>query len=339
MSLPIRVVVVEDSPTQAAHIKAMLEQGGEFDVVAIAANARVAITEVAERRPDAVTMDLEMPGGGGQFAIEHIMEATPSPILLFSHLAASTTSPAAVEALGAGAVDVLAKPTHWTANDGDVLRRRVRLISAVPVVRRRRPGSTQVRERRSAETGPLVALAASTGGPQALAAVLAGMGSVPAPVLVVQHIHPNFVDGLATMLSGTGHLPVEVGRHGQRLEPGHVYLAPSGAHLKLGRNRCLVVDPEPASLHRPSADVLFESVARNAGSAAVAALLTGMGRDGATGLRAIRQAGGMTVAQDEATSVVYGMPGVAQEIGAASAVLPLDRIGAAIALAVRTRRT
>ena len=337
MSRPISVVVVEDSPTQAAHIKAMLEQGGEFAVVAIAADARAAISEVADRRPDAVTMDLELPGGGGQFAIEQIMQASPSPILLFSHLAVSTTSLAAVDALGAGAVDVLAKPAHWTADDADRLRRRVRLISAVPVVRRRLPGSAARPRGGNRASSPLVALAASTGGPPALAAVLAGMGELTAPVLIVQHIHPNFVDGLAELLAGTGS-PVSLGRHGERLEPGRIYLAGSGAHLKLGPGRRLEVDPEPQSLHRPSADVLFESVARHAGPAAVAALLTGMGRDGATGLRSIRQAGGMTVAQDKASSAVFGMPGVAQRIGAASAVLPVHRIGPAIALAVKRRQ-
>jgi two-component system, chemotaxis family, protein-glutamate methylesterase/glutaminase len=330
VSGPIRVVVVEDSPTQAAHIRSVLEEGGAFDVVGVAADVGEAVAAVSRHRPDAVTMDLEIPGGGGQLAIERIMAAAPTPILLLSQLVDSAAAPSAIDALAAGAVDVLPKPQRWTAADAEALRRNLRAVSAVPVVARRRwiarPGI--------AHEEPLVALAASTGGPRALATVLAGMGPVAAPVLVVQHIHPRFVDSLGAWLGEQCGVPVQTARDGDRARAGHVYLAPGEAHLKLGPRRRLVLDPEPPRLHRPSADVLFESVARHAGPAGVAAVLTGMGRDGAAGLLAIRQAGGRTFAQDEATSVIFGMPGAARELGAAATVAALDGLGPAIARAV-----
>jgi two-component system chemotaxis response regulator CheB len=180
-----------------------------------------------------------------------------------------------------------------------------------------------------------VAIAASTGGPPALADLLAKLGGLRAAVLVVQHLHADFMDGFVQWMARVSALPVQPAAHGTPLQRGGVYIAPADKHLRLGRDRKLLLSDEPRSLHRPSGDVLFESVALNAGHQAVGVLLTGMGDDGARGLLALRTSGGVTIAQDEATSAVYGMPRAAVLLDAAAQVLPLADIGSAIVQAVR----
>ena len=180
-----------------------------------------------------------------------------------------------------------------------------------------------------------MAIAASTGGPPALADLLAKLGGLRAAVLVVQHLHADFMDGFVQWMARVSALPVQPAAHGTPLQRGGVYIAPADKHLRLGRDRKLLLSDEPRSLHRPSGDVLFESVALNAGHQAVGVLLTGMGDDGARGLLALRTSGGVTIAQDEATSAVYGMPRAAVLLDAAAQVLPLADIGSAIVQAVR----
>jgi two-component system chemotaxis response regulator CheB len=180
-----------------------------------------------------------------------------------------------------------------------------------------------------------VAVAASTGGPAALATVLSGLGGLAAPVLVVQHLHPDFTAGLVEWMSRAGALPVQVARHGELVRPGHVYVAPGGQHLRLGPNRHLTLSATPASIHRPSADQLFISVAEVAGAAGVGVVLTGMGEDGAQGLLAMHRAGGRTLGQDEATCAVFGMPQAAQRIGAVSELVPVEKLAHRIHQVVR----
>jgi two-component system chemotaxis response regulator CheB len=188
-------------------------------------------------------------------------------------------------------------------------------------------------------TSPVVALAASTGGPGALAEVLAGLGDVAAPVLVVQHIHPDFISGLVSWMARVSALPVHMARHGEATLAGHVYIGPGEVHLRLDRHGHIALDPAPPTRHRPSADELFGSVAEHAGVNGVGAVLTGMGCDGARGLLALRGRGGRTFAQDEASCAVYGMPRAAYELGAVSDVVSLGDIAARIVLAVREMRT
>ena len=176
----------------------------------------------------------------------------------------------------------------------------------------------------------MVGLAASTGGPGALAIVLAGLGGLEAPVLVVQHLHPDFIDGFVKHLARSSALPVCVARDGVRAEPGVVAVGPPDVHLRIAPGAMLRLDPEPRRLHRPSADELFGSMARLDPGGAIGVLMTGMGDDGATGLLAMRRAGAHTIAQDEATSAVYGMPRAAAQNGAAVQVLPLDAIAPAV---------
>jgi two-component system chemotaxis response regulator CheB len=181
---------------------------------------------------------------------------------------------------------------------------------------------------------PVVGIVASTGGPQALREVLSQLEGLDAAVLIVQHIHHDFVDGLAEMLGLTSPLPISVATDGQRLQRGRVLIAPGGCHLRLSAGRRTRLDAEPATLHRPSATLLLESIAEYAGASGIGVVLTGMGDDGAAGLLAIRRNGGTTLAQDESSSAVYGMPLAAVTCGAAMRSLPLGGIAAAIREAV-----
>lgn len=332
----IRVLVVEDSRVQRAHLVRMLAADGDIEVVGEAEDASDAIASAASLRPDVITLDLQIPGGGGQHVIEQVMAHSPAPILVLSGSIAGRDAAAAVDALVAGAVDVLPKPKRWDPDVERTVRDRVRMLRGVTVLRHPR-GSRGARPvltaRRSGAAVPVVAIAASTGGPNALAEVLAGVGALPAAVLVVQHLHPDFVDGLVTWMARVSSMPVELARDGEPLRAGVVLVAPGGVHLKVGGDDRVVLDPLPATLHRPSADALFASLdARR--RAIVAVVLTGMGDDGAEGLLQLRRAGATTIAQDESTSAVFGMPRAAARVGGAASVLPLDRIARAIVSAV-----
>jgi two-component system, chemotaxis family, protein-glutamate methylesterase/glutaminase len=357
----IRVVVVEDSPVQLARLVEALQAEGDVAVVGEAGDAAGAVALVRRLRPDVVTMDLGLPGEGGLGTIERVMADLPTPILVLSARVTGAGSAAAVESLLAGAVEALPKPERWDAEAECQLRFRVRLLSKVTVIAH--PRGRCWLDAPDPGAAPLVAIAASTGGPAALAEILPRLGSLPAPVLIVQHLHPQLVDGLVSWMQRVACLPVVVAAHGDRPQPGVAYIAPTGVHLRLapvrsdgpappsrtspipsGRGpappprtspgRRLVLDAAPAGPHRPSADELFASVAASAGPSSVGVLLTGMGDDGAAGLLALRERGAPTIAQDERSSVVFGMPRVAQQLSAAAEVLDLGRIPGAIRAAV-----
>jgi two-component system chemotaxis response regulator CheB len=306
---------------------------------------------IQRERPDMIVVDLGLPSGAARRVIAEIMAATPLPILAledpvgqraaggdgngWNGSARVTTTGA--EALAAGAVEVMDRPAPGDPVAAARLRRRAEILRGVSVIRRPLraaaggPGGGWHPAGSAGWTRtPVVALGASTGGPAALGTVLGGLDGVRATVLIVQHLHPDFVEGFVTFLARVAAIPVHLAVDGARAEPGIAYVSPSGMHLRLGPDRRLRLGSEPASLYRPSADVLFRSVADVAGGDAVGVLLTGMGDDGAAGLLAIRQAGGSTIVQDEASSAVFGMPGAAQRLGAASQVLPLDRIARAV---------
>jgi two-component system chemotaxis response regulator CheB len=337
----VRALVVDGSTAARARVARILERDGDIVVVGQAGSGADAIDLAHELRPDIVTLDLYPPDGGGRRVIEQIMAQVPTPILALSHDDDDRGSPAVVEALVAGALDALPKPEHWTDDEEAQLRRTVRLLNKVHVIRHPRGGRAASLTSTSRAASPhgrhVVAIAASTGGPSALAIVLAGLGGSVAPVLVVQHLHPDFTAGLIEWMSRVSALPVEVAEHGQTPRPGCVYVAPGGVHLRLGADSRLELDPEPVTIHRPSADQLFLSVAKRAGPAAIGVLLTGMGDDGAEGLLAIRQQGGCTLAQDEASSAVFGMPSAAQRLGAVTQMLPPAELGRAIAEATRQK--
>lgn len=327
----IKAVIVSD--TVGSRLARILEREGDIAIVGQSSGGEAAIGLVVQERPDIIVLDLALRDGSGQHVIEQIMARTPTPILVLS----ATNSPAAAEALVAGALDALATPSCWTVELEAQLRRRVRQIEAVRVIRHPRgllakPAARRPAPRRGHQ--PVVALGASTGGPSVLATILAGLGGLRAPVLVVQHLHPDFTRGLFDWLGRESALPVEIAEHDQGILPGHVYLAPGGMHLRLTSNLRLELAVTPATIHRPSADQLFYSVAEHSGPSAVGVLLTGMGDDGARGLLEIHRQGGHTFGQDEASCAVFGMPQAAQRLGAVTDLLAPERVAPAIQRAI-----
>jgi two-component system, chemotaxis family, protein-glutamate methylesterase/glutaminase len=341
-SAPTRVLVCEDSKTFAAALVRTLERSGEIEVVGVATSAEAAIADLTRLAPDLVTMDIELPGMSGMEAVEEIMSARPTPILIVSsHI--STGGELAAAALASGALDAIAKddlPLRDPDNAAaDAFRRRVKLLSGARVVRHPRArlnGRGTVPSPRISRDS-VIGICASTGGPHALATLLSGIpADFGVPILVVQHIGAGFSEGLARWLDAAVPLPVRLAEDGTRALQG-VTIAPDGADLMLTPTGVIRLDcTSPSGLHRPSGNALLRSIARRSQSAAVAVVLTGMGRDGADGLAAVREAGGLTIAQDEATSAVYGMPREAARCGAAL-ILPIGEIAAALIAAAVVR--
>jgi two-component system chemotaxis response regulator CheB len=320
-----RVLICEDSGTFAAGLSRLLEHDGEIAVVGVCSCAEEAIDALPRLHPDLLTMDVELPGMSGLEAVEQIMGARPLPILVISSTVASRDSSMVAAALAAGALDALPKSDldlrDPSSVSGVALRRRVKLLSGARVIRHPRarlaPGA-EVRLR--ARTARAIGICVSTGGPRALVEVLSSLpGTFPVPILVVQHISAGFIDGFVKWLDSELPLTVRLAAGGEQLSSG-VWVAPDGAHLVLGDDGRLALDrTTEKGAHRPSGDVLLASLAQVAGKLAVGVVMTGMGRDGAEGLAAIKAAGGLTIAQDEGSCAVYGMPAAA----AASANLVL----------------
>jgi two-component system chemotaxis response regulator CheB len=331
-----RVLICEDSRTYAAGLTRLLARDPEIDVIGVcgSAEAMLARLEQLPHKPHLVTMDLELPGMSGGSAIEQIMNVQPVPILV---LAGGVTrgSERALASLAAGALEVISKDEvdlrDPSGADARAFRDRVKLLSRVRVLHHPRAGLTRHlgETDRSATTraASVIGICASAGGPQALAAALAALpATFPIPILVVQHIASGFAASFAEWLGDQVPPAVRLAVPGPAA-PG-IWIAPAGAHLSLDGGSRMVLDENGASgLHRPSGDVLLGSVATAAGANGVGIVLTGMGSDGATGLADVRRAGGLTIAQDEATSAVFGMPKAAAERGAELILAPA-RIGA-----------
>ena len=335
----IRVLVVDDSPLIRDIISMILQEDPEIEVVGQAENGQIAIELVEALRPDLVTMDIMMPVMDGLTAIQHIMAYNPTPILVVT---SSSEAEVAYRAIANGALEVMQKPDMSAGPDEwEGFARRVKVLSQVKVI-------THIRGRSSATSTQVlpimgaaapsgcgervVAIGASTGGPAALSKLLGGLPpDLTVGVVVVQHIAEGFVPGLVSWLNTVTILDVKEAEDGEKIEAGTVYIAPTGSHTAVANGgRLRLLDTPPVENQRPAVDVLFDSVQKQYHRGAVAALLTGMGRDGARGLKAIRDAGGRTIAQDEASCVVYGMPKAAVELGAAEMILPLSEIPAAI---------
>ena len=345
---PVRVLIVDDSRLHRAAFRALLERAPGLEVAGAVADGLEAVEAVTRLRPDVLLMDVRMPGVDGLEATRRIMAERPTPILLMTAQDNLDKEVGlALRALELGALDLIAKPelAVTDAAAGQRLVARLRLLAGVPVIshphgrRRPRPPAAEGEDPGLAKTtfhrraGRIVVVAASTGGPSALKALLAGLpGSLPAAVVVVQHIDASFHDGLVRWLDEETPLTVVTPIDGQDLHMGSVYLAPQRRYCEVTERRrlALVTEPFGAGQHCPSGDRLFESAARAYGGKAVGVVLTGMGDDGARGLLALQRAGAPTIAQDEATSVIYGMPRAAAELGAADRVLPLERIAPAI---------
>jgi two-component system chemotaxis response regulator CheB len=330
----VTVVLVDDSGIERRFIRNAIVADPGIQVVGEARTGRDAIALVERLRPSAVVLDLELPGMAAIEIIERIMAIRPTPILVCS---TEGDADKAAAALAAGAIDVVARPTARDADRSsyaEALRRGVRVASRVKVIthpRGRLKTRTATPARGHASAVPaegtidLIAIGASTGGPQALAHLL---GALPADfgpaVVVVQHMADGFIEGLANWLDELCALPVGVAKPGARLLPGTVMIAPSASNLIVNDHLRISIEQPPASqFHVPGVDVTFESVARTVGPRAVGVLLTGMGRDGAVGLKAMRDAGAITIGQDEDSSAVWGMPAAAAACGAVQRQLPL----------------
>jgi two-component system chemotaxis response regulator CheB len=351
MSKKIRVFLVDDSPVALAVLKRMLAQAQDIEVIGTAGDGQEALARIPDLKPDVICTDLNMPRLNGLELTRRVMAERPTPILVVSIAVQQEDAQNVFELLRAGAVDVFPKPRQGLSADDAVaqeLINKVRVVSGV-VAFTRKPdggaGSSTARTDASASEAfgsgklssgagdlRLLAMGASTGGPQAYLSVLSALPeNFPLPVLCVQHISLGFLDGLVEWLNRQCALKVVIAQNGQKPAPGHIYFPPEDAHLELDAGGALVASRGP-QFHgfRPSVTVLFESVARVCGPRALGVLLTGMGDDGAAGLKAMRDAGGVTIAQDEKTSTVYGMPREAARIGAAVHILPLPEIAPAL---------
>jgi two-component system chemotaxis response regulator CheB len=341
----LRVLVVDDSAVVRQTLRSLLSQGAEFDV-AVAADPLIAMRKIEERRPHVIVLDLEMPRMNGLTFLRQIMAEDPIPVVVCSAFAAGTGR-AAIDALEAGAVDVITKPAVGVRGFleeqalviGETLRgaARARLRARGTPISRERvdawPGRLGERWRGMARP-PVVAIGASTGGTQALRAILGAMPAEGPAFVIVQHMPAGFTRAFAERLDQECALGVHEAVPGDRIRAGCALVAPGDRHMELCEDgqgyRVEVTEGPLVSRHRPSVDVLFRSVARTARGRAVGALLTGMGEDGADGLLAMKHAGAATLAQDESTSVVFGMPRAAVRRGAAAEVLPLPEISDAI---------
>jgi len=352
----ISVLLVDDDPEARARLRRVLTADPEITVVGEASSGRQAVRMVQMLSPSVVLMDTDMPGMDGFQTTNEIMTRKATPIIMISPTQDEEKAERGFRAIEAGAVAMVAMPSGTGESHGrreTELVQTVRTMSEVRVVHRRKRGSgagagpaaPAPRPPKSAVHAPatratieLVAIGASTGGPQALQHVLAGLPrGFGAAVLVVQHITPDFQASFVAWLREATRLPVGFAVNGRAVERGHVYIAPHPHQMGLDRRRHIVLrDDPPENGLRPAASYLFRSVAAVAPRRTAAVLLTGMGQDGAAELLELRAKGAITIAQDEDTSIVHGMPGEAIRLGAAMHVLPPEEIGALLAELTRS---
>ena len=348
----IRVLVIDDSALVRRILCDVLSGDPAIEVVGTAGDAHIAREKIKKFNPDVLTLDVEMPKMDGLTFLANLMRLRPMPVVMVSSLT-ERGADITFDALAMGAVDYLPKPridiaatlqdygdeliakikTAAGANVRALDSRRVATLRSRPMVSSAATGEVpQARPMRS--TDRIVAIGASTGGTEAIKEVLCNLPPDCPGMLITQHIPPAFSASFARRMNDVSPLTVCEAQDGQQVLAGHVYIAPGDYHLRLVRDGaryvCQVTQDAPVNRHRPSVDVLFRSVAQNAGANAIGVLLTGMGRDGAKGLKQMRQAGAPTMAQDEHTSVVWGMPGEAVAIGAADDVQPIEAIAARI---------
>ena len=333
----IRVLIAEDSVAMQTTLATLLAEDPRIEVIGCAGDGVQAVEMARALRPDVITMDILMPHLDGVEATAAIMASVPARVLIVSSIADSKQVDLTFRAISAGALEVIGKPTSARSEAlsqwGARIREAVILMAEVPVIRRRFRRAHTASGRRVDAVG----LVASTGGPPALAHLLTKMpADLPIPLFIAQHIADGFVDGLVRWLAGVSRMRVAVATDGTVPQPGHAYFAADGRDLELDADGVLRLPPPQPGGHTPSGDRLLRSMARTYGSRAAGVIMTGMGDDGASGLLAIRDAGGVTLAQSQASCVVFGMPQVAILRGATSDILPLEGIAAEIrALAYR----
>lgn len=347
----INVLVVEDSPVVREFLVHLLSSDPEMHVVGTASNGEEALNAVKNKKPDIITMDIHMPKMNGLEATRQIMETVPTPIVVVSGSSNPHESEPSFRAMEAGALAVVQKPRGWghPAHDASAKEfiQTVKLMSEVKVVRRwarpraeeealaesaaRAVGFVSMPEQLAIEI-KLVAIGASTGGPLVIQTILSLLPKrLSIPIVIVQHMAPGFVEAFAEWLAQSCGFPVQVPAHGQRLLPGHAYIAPDGFQMSVEDGaRVGLSKDEPENGLRPSVSYLFRSVAKLYGRKAAGVLLTGMGKDGANELKLMKEKGALTLVQDRESSVVHGMPGEAIRLDASTYVLSPEGIAAAL---------
>jgi two-component system chemotaxis response regulator CheB len=336
---PIRVLIVEDSQVARQLLVSILQGAPDFQVVGTAENGVEAVQMTRQLQPDVIAMDVYMPEMDGLEATRRIMAEMPRPIVMVSASFNKNERTLSFDALQAGALSILEKPTMYDSPETqNFMVDQLRLMSEVKVVRRwdkdkyaRKP-KTPTLVRNGKSKTQLLAVASSTGGPGILAKILGQLpAEFPVPVLIVQHIMTGFSIGLATWLNQLVPLEVRLAEQGDEPQAGQVLIAPDDHHVVVdSKGRISLNEEPPLNGLRPSANYLFHSVAKVYGATAIGLILTGMGGDGADGLLALRKTGAHTIAQDETTCIVFGMPAVAIELGAAEQVLPTEKIAPAL---------
>ncbi|MCP6763138.1 MAG: chemotaxis-specific protein-glutamate methyltransferase CheB [Fischerella sp. CENA71] len=340
--MPIRVLLVEDSQIALVLLKRILTSSPQIEVVGEACTGLEALELIPKVEPDVICTDFHMPHMNGLELTTEVMALYPRPILVISVSVQTDDSKNIFQLLEAGAVDIFPKPTIGLVGDDEEFKQelinKIKILSGVKVFRKKRKLGTKTQNFQAASFAALsskslvkpklVAIGASTGGPQALKEIFTKLPlDFSLPVICVQHIYLGFLQGLIDWLAVDCRLPIQIAQLGDTPKPGRIYFPPEQQHLELDqKGRFIYSDSPPVAGHRPSVTVTFASVAKFYGQACVGILLTGMGRDGAEGMQAIAQAGGFTIAQDEASSVVFGMPKAAVELGAAQQVLPIQAI-------------
>jgi two-component system chemotaxis response regulator CheB len=341
------VLVVDDSAFMRQVVSQLVESSGEFRVVGTARDGREAISQVQTLDPQIVTLDIDMPELDGLGALGYIMNQTPRPVVMLSAATTRDGQDATLRALELGAVDFVRKPSGPVSPDlarvAERLLGALRAAAAANLAAARPPAphaprfiSVEPARRPAAIATAAVAIATSTGGPRALAGVIPELSrDIPAAVLIVQHMPAGFTKSLARRLDAISRVDVSEAGHGDVVVNGRAYIAPGGCHMRVdvvdGVPK-IVIDDQGAPIWgvRPAADPLFRSVAAAFGPACVGVVLTGMGRDGAEGLRTIREAGGTAIVQDKETSTVYGMPNAALKLAGADCVVPLSGVAPAV---------
>ncbi|MHB8880566.1 MAG: chemotaxis-specific protein-glutamate methyltransferase CheB [Thermodesulfovibrionales bacterium] len=331
----VGVLIVDDSVLVRNLIRAIIEMDQEMEVLGEASNGLEAIERVRELRPDIVTMDIEMPVMDGLQAIERIMAETAVPILVVTSRGDAKT---AYTAISKGALDLVLKPA-LNAEVAHEFVEKLKLMSKVRVIPH--ISGRRVHMHNVAAGTPdfgedssdrIVAIASSTGGPDALSIILSRLPEkFPMPLVIAQHISDGFVSGMVGWLKSLSRIGIKVAEDGEHLRPGMAYVCPPENHMRVDPSKRIVyVERQEKDIYRPSCDVLLSSVAAAFGNKAVGVILTGMGSDGVEGMKRIRAAGGRTIAQDEKTSIIFGMPKLAIESGCIDAVVPLEAIGSEI---------
>ena len=339
----IRVLVVDDSATMRGLITAALNRDPDIEVVGAAGDPFEARGMIKTLNPDVVTLDIEMPNMNGIEFLEKIMRLRPMPVVMVSSLTQAGAE-MTLRALELGAVDCVGKPTNATGTAEALAEVADKVKAAARASVRTKADAAPATARRLnyVPSGDIVAIGSSTGGVEALLTILSQFPETGPPTVITQHMPATFTASFAARLDRASGARVQEAVDGALLEPGKVYVAPGGAtHLEVVRSgglRCRLVQGDPVSGHRPSVDVLFNSVAQAVGDKAVGAILTGMGRDGAQGLLAMRKAGARTIGQDEQSCVVYGMPRTAFELGAVEKQVPLSSMGQTILDLASARR-